>query len=89
MSLSLQPVLRAHSLTRSFAHSLIRSLAHAYSPSRDAFCGGLLFALSQGRELGDAVRVANAAGAAAVKSMGAVLDDDALRWFRRKVDLTA
>jgi len=55
----------------------------------DAFCGGMLFALSKGRDLNAAVRVANVAGAAAVKSLGADLDDESLKWFRRKIGAIA
>lgn len=49
----------------------------------DAFCGGMLFALSKGMDMARAVEIASTAGSAAVKSVGAVLDDDALAWFHR------
>ena len=48
-----------------------------------------MFALSKGRDLNAAVRIANVAGAAAVKSLGADLDDESLEWFRRKIGAIA
>ena len=81
---TLSDLARPLTFTRSYTLPRAHSMFSAPSFS-DAFCGGLLFALSKGRELNDAVRVANAAGAAAVTSLGAVLDDDSLEWFRRKV----
>jgi len=54
----------------------------------DAFCAGLLYALATRRPLHDAVQTASAAGAAAVKSVGAELSPSALQWFRDVITRT-
>ena len=55
----------------------------------DAFCAGLLYALATRKPLHAAVKTASAAGAAAVKSVGAELSPSALQWFRDECKITS
>lgn len=52
----------------------------------DAFCGGLLYGLSRGMGLHEAIEMASAAGAAAVMSRGAQLSEDALSWWSKRIN---